>query len=90
LVLFIGLYPKHQTWVEMTPVACLSIPVSILILSLIWEASQCSQVQWPMGVKANSRCRLDMLKVHKLRHSSLNVTKLENYGPTGECLNNNH
>jgi hypothetical protein len=31
-----------------------------------------------------------MLKVNKLRHSYLNVMKLGNYGPTGECLNNNH
>jgi hypothetical protein len=31
-----------------------------------------------------------MLKVNKLRHSNLNVMKLENYGPTGERLNDNH
>jgi hypothetical protein len=28
--------------------------------------------------------------VSELRHSSLIVMKLENYGPTGESLNNNH
>ncbi len=28
--------------------------------------------------------------VNTLRHSYLNVMKLENYGSTGECLNNNH
>ncbi len=28
--------------------------------------------------------------VNRLRHSYLNVMKLENYGPTGECLNDNH
>jgi len=28
--------------------------------------------------------------VNRLRHSYLNVLKLENYGPKGECLNNNH
>ncbi len=47
-----------------------------------------------MGSKAKYRCCLGMLKVKKivnrLRHSYLNVMKLENYGPTGECLNNNH
>ncbi len=43
-----------------------------------------------MGGKAKSRCRLGMLKVNKLRHNSHDVMKLENYGPTGECLNNNH
>ena len=42
-----------------------------------------------MGGKAKSRCHLGMLKVNKLKHSHLNVMKLENYGPTGECLNNN-
>jgi hypothetical protein len=43
-----------------------------------------------MGGKAKYRCRLGMLKVSKLRHSDLNVMKLENYGPKRECLNNNH
>ncbi len=43
-----------------------------------------------MGGKAKCRCRLGMLKLNKLRHNYLNVMKLENYGPTGECLNNNH
>jgi hypothetical protein len=36
-----------------------------------------------MGDKAKSRYRLGMLKVNKLRHSYLNVMKLENYGPIG-------
>jgi hypothetical protein len=40
--------------------------------------------------KAKSGCHLGMLKVNKLRHSYLNVMKLENYGPTGGCLNDNH
>ncbi len=43
-----------------------------------------------MGSKAKSRCRLGMLKVNKMKHSYLNVMKFENYGLTGECLNNNH
>ncbi len=43
-----------------------------------------------MSGKAKSRCHLGMLKVNKLRQSYLNVMKLENYGPKGECLNNNH
>jgi hypothetical protein len=43
-----------------------------------------------MGGKAKSRGHLAMLKINKLRHSYLNAMKLENYGPTGECLNNNH
>jgi hypothetical protein len=46
--------------------------------------------KWPMGGKAKSRCHLGMLKANKLRHSYLNVMKLENYGTTGECLNNNN
>jgi len=28
--------------------------------------------------------------VNRLRYSYLNVMKLENYGPTGEYLKNNH
>ncbi len=48
------------------------------------------QSKWPMGGKAKSRCNLSMLKVNRLRHSYPNVMKLENYGPTRECLNNNH
>jgi hypothetical protein len=43
-----------------------------------------------MGSKAKSRCRSGMLKVNKWRHSYLNAMKLENYGPVGECLKNNH
>jgi len=43
-----------------------------------------------MGGKAKSRCHFGMPKVNTLRHSYLNVMKLENYGFTGECLNNNH
>jgi hypothetical protein len=43
-----------------------------------------------MGGKAKSRCHFCMLKVSKLRNSYLNVMKLENYGHTGEFLNNNH
>jgi hypothetical protein len=43
-----------------------------------------------MGGTAKSRCRLGMLKVNKFRQSYHNVMKLENYGPTGEGLNNNH
>jgi hypothetical protein len=44
-----------------------------------------------MDSKAKSRCHLGMLKVNKFKgHSSLNLKKLENYGPMGECLNNNH
>jgi hypothetical protein len=43
-----------------------------------------------MGGKAKSRCHLGMPKENKLRHSSPNVMKLENYGSTGECLNNDH
>ncbi len=43
-----------------------------------------------MGSKAKYRCHLGMLKVHKLIHSHLNFMKLENNGPAGECLNNNH
>jgi hypothetical protein len=42
-----------------------------------------------MGGIAKSRCHLGMVKVNKLRHSYFNVIKLENYGPTGEYLNNN-
>ncbi len=45
---------------------------------------------WPMGGKAKSRCCLGMLKVNTLRHSYLNVMKLESYSTTGECLNSNH
>jgi hypothetical protein len=41
-----------------------------------------------MGGKGKSRFHMGML--NKLRYSYLNVMKLENYGPTGECLNNNH
>ncbi len=44
--------------------------------------------QWP--TKAKSRSHLVMLKINKLRHSYLNAKKLDNYGPKGECLNNNH
>jgi hypothetical protein len=36
---------------------------------------------WPMGGKP--KCHLGMLKVNKLKHSFLNVMKLENYGPRG-------
>ena len=43
-----------------------------------------------IGGKDKSRCHLGMLKGNKLRHTYLNVMKLENYDPTGECLNNNH
>jgi len=43
-----------------------------------------------MGGTAKSRCHLGMLKVNKLRDSYLNVMKLYNYGPTGECLNAFH
>jgi hypothetical protein len=39
--------------------------------------------KWPMASTAESRCRLGMLRVNKLRHSYLNVMKLENYGPQG-------
>ncbi len=42
------------------------------------------------AAKLNLVCPLGMVKVNKLRHSYVNVMKLENYGPTGECLNNNH
>ena len=38
-----------------------------------------------MGSKAKSK-----QIVNRLMHSYLNVMKLENYGPTGECLNYNH
>jgi hypothetical protein len=31
-----------------------------------------------------------MLRGNKLRHSYLDVTKLENYGPKGKYLNNNY
>jgi hypothetical protein len=48
------------------------------------------QKWWPMGGKAKSRCCLGKQNVHRLWHSYLKVMKLENYGPTGECLNNNH
>ena len=47
-------------------------------------------LQWPMGGKAKSRCRLGILKVNKLRHSYISVMNLENNGPAGECLNNNN
>ncbi len=47
-------------------------------------------VPWPMAGKARSSCHLSILKVNNLRHSYLNAMKLENYGPTGECLNSNH
>ncbi len=40
--------------------------------------------------KAKSRCHLGMLNVKKLSHSHLNIMKLENYNPTGKCLNNKH
>ena len=45
--------------------------------------------QWPIGLggKAESKCHLGMLN---LRHSYLNIMKLENCGPAGECWNNNH
>jgi hypothetical protein len=36
-----------------------------------------------MGGKAKSRCHLGMLKVNKLRHSYLNVMKLETMTPQG-------
>jgi hypothetical protein len=42
-----------------------------------------------MDGKAKSRCCLGMLKENKLRHSYLKVIKSENYGPTGEFINNN-
>jgi hypothetical protein len=42
-----------------------------------------------MGSKGKYRHHSGMLKVTKLRHSYLNVMKLENCGPW-ECLNNNH
>jgi hypothetical protein len=45
---------------------------------------------WPMGGKAKSRCGLGMLKVSKLRQRYLNLMKLEDYGTTGQCLNDNH
>jgi hypothetical protein len=41
-----------------------------------------------MDGKAKSGCHFGMLEVSKLRHSYLNVMKLENYGLTEECLNN--
>ncbi len=41
-----------------------------------------------MGSKAKSRCHWGKLKVNKLRNRYLEVMKLENYGLTGECLNN--
>jgi len=37
-----------------------------------------------------ARLNLDVTWVYKLRPTYLNVMKLENYGPTVECLNNNH
>ena len=43
-----------------------------------------------MGSKAKYRCRFGMLKANKLRHGCFNVMKLENYGPTAECLNDYH
>jgi hypothetical protein len=43
-----------------------------------------------MGGKAKSRCRLGILKGNKLRQRYLDVMKLEDHGPTGECLNDNH
>jgi hypothetical protein len=49
-----------------------------------------AQAEWSMGVKAESRCRLGKQIVNRLRHSYLNEMKLENYGPIGECLKNNH
>jgi len=42
--------------------------------------------QFPMGVKAKSRCRLGMPKVNNLGHSYINIIKLENCDPSGECL----
>jgi hypothetical protein len=46
--------------------------------------------QWPMGSKAKSRCCLGMLKVSKLRHSYLDVMKLENYGSQGPIITKPH
>ncbi len=43
-----------------------------------------------MGGRTKSGCCLGILKVNYSRHSYFSIMKLENYGPTGECLNNNH
>ncbi len=60
---------------------CLVIELSVIVHIVT--------VPMAMG-KSNYRYHLGMLKVNKLRQSYLNVMKLENYGFTGECLNNNH
>jgi len=67
------------------------------IFITITLAPRCLKVKGNFGTstmitpgKAKSRHCLGMLRANKLRHNSLNVMKLENYGPTGECLNNNH
>ncbi len=43
-----------------------------------------------MGDKAKSRCHLGMLRVNTLRQSYFKAMKLEDCGPKGKCLNNNH
>ncbi len=42
-----------------------------------------------MGGKSKYRCHMGKLKANNLRHNYFTVMKLENYGLTRECLNNN-
>jgi hypothetical protein len=49
-----------------------------------------SNTKWHMGDKAKSRCRLGRLKVKDLRHSNLNILKLEKWSQMRECFNNYH
>jgi hypothetical protein len=57
------------------------------------KTKQAGQVnkQSMCSLMSMSRCHLGMLMVNKLRHSHINVMKLENYWPRGGgCLNSNH
>ncbi len=44
---------------------------------------------WQMDFKSKSKWSLNMLKVN-LSHGNLNIMKLENFSPMGECFKNNH
>ncbi len=86
------LYPVHFFCLLCQPGILIRIlqfglmELKLSTFSIIFQSSWLGQ----LGRKAKFKCPLGMIKVNKFRHSYLNVMRLENYGPTGEYLNNNH